>query len=227
MARKKSLFYGNRGGARPHLTRNRDIGGEVAALRSDVEQSMLTNGGMLMTEEFTDATAAVANHFKTTSATSLSPTTPALANTLVPGNYERNVTVTLSSATGAYTTDPIEVDIVDQWGEAHTLTFTPANADGGATLQSNEGYGARRVTEIRIPAQADTDGAITVGFGAGFGLKSTPKVRAGTANVLRQITSGTGVVTTGAFLGRRFIPAAAPNGTLDYAVMYEVDSADA
>ena len=229
---KKSIIYGNRGPSKAHLLRNKDIGGEIVKLRQDVEDGLLANG-LLVTEEFTNPVAAVANRFKTTSATVTTPqtitptSTPGLANQLVTGPYERNITVTLAAGVGAYSTDPIEVDTIDQHGVARTLTFTPPDADGGVTLQSNEGYGAMRVTEIRIPAQADTDGAITVGFGAGFGLKAAVKSRAGTLAVHRQIQSGTGLVTNGTFLGRRYIPNGAPNGTLDYAVTYEADAADA
>lgn len=72
----------------------------------------------------------------------------------------RSLTVTLSNTTGAFTTDPIVVTGV-RGGTAVTASFTPADANGNATLANAQPFD--RVSTITVPAQVLTTATIEVG----------------------------------------------------------------
>lgn len=74
----------------------------------------------------------------------------------------RTVTITLDNSPGAFSTDPIVVT-GKRGGAVVTEEFEPSTADGNETLFGNQPFDT--ITSIVFPAQADTDGAFTVGVG--------------------------------------------------------------
>lgn len=172
----------------------------------------------IVVEEFTNVPTAVTNYFVAATATQAvaSTITTFAANALT---IPRRITISRSAAVASYTTSVISIQAT-LYGNPITLTFTPATADGGDTIQSNEAIGALALSSISIPAQVDGAGSFTVGFGAGIGLRYPMVSRAGLLAPVKQIAIGA-VVTTGTFAAQYYIPAAAPNGTNDYCLYYE------
>lgn len=74
--------------------------------------------------------------------------------------YPRTVTISRSSATGSYTTDPI-VLTGKRGGVDVTESLTPANANGGDILRGTQAWDAPPT--IAIPAQVDTAGQFQIG----------------------------------------------------------------
>jgi hypothetical protein len=74
----------------------------------------------------------------------------------------RTITVTLSSAEGSYSTDPI---VLTGTRNLQTVTesLTPSSADGDETLRGEQLFDAPPT--IAIPAQEDTSGTISIGVG--------------------------------------------------------------
>jgi hypothetical protein len=74
----------------------------------------------------------------------------------------RTVTITLDNSAGAFSTPPF-VGTAPRAGTVVTESFTPNSANGNETLFGNQPFDT--LTSIVFPAQADTDGAFTVGVG--------------------------------------------------------------
>ena len=76
-----------------------------------------------------------------------------------------------------------------------------------------------------VYAAADGTGAtVAIGIGDSMPLTYTPKARAGLAAIVKEIAVGA-VVTTGTLsvTNKSYTPAAAPDGTKDWAIFYEYD----
>lgn len=110
---------------------------------------------------------------------------------------------------------------------AATETLTLTN-DGNTTDTSLNCW--VNVTSIVIPAQAGTGGSYTIGFGAAIGLSKKAKTRAGKPFVIAQSAAGTVLASNGTFTAAAtalpngsYSPNSAPDGSRDYALMYELD----
>lgn len=228
-----SQYFGAKVPARPHLVRGAGgVAGEVADLRADVDEAFDTmeNGGLVRADEFTDPPAADADGIKASFATAAAAQTFRAADmdgaegaTLTGG--PRGIEITRTADVGSY---QFADDIVIKgkaYGEPVTLTFTPADADGGDTITSNEDLGLDEITEAIFPADVDAAGAYEIGFSAEMVLYRGIKDLAGIATPLREVEAGV-VVTTGGFTGRKYLPPVnVPNGTRDFAVVYVADPA--
>jgi len=223
-----SNLFGSKGPQNPHMLVGSGLPREVADVRADVDAAFneLENGGLYLTDEFTNPVAAAANYLKASFATSTSAVklvASDLAQATLPSGA-REVTIGRSSAAGAYTAGASILVHGKAYGKKRTLTFVVPDANGGDTLTSTEREGLDEITSVEIPAQATTGGAFVIGITAKLGLRGGVKTRAGLAAAIREVVDGA-LVTTGTFDGRLYIPATAPNGTHDYAMTYEVNPA--
>lgn len=233
-----SKLFGREKAGQARFLRDRAVGAEVADLRADVErtfQSFEDGGGYLVTEEFTDPPAADPNAIVLSMASSDEAVSLAEEDLDgVVGNAEmvppRNITIT--------TTAHADIDAVDvvitgrvrnSLGELVAQTDTITLTNGGDTTDVGDAMFSI-VDGIDIPAQSGAGGALEIGFGLLLGLANAIKSRAGLRAPIRQIAAGT-VVTTGTFSGPAtnpphgaYTPAAAADGTRDYALTYEPDT---
>lgn len=118
-----------------------------------------------------DADLADPNGIKTSFATLTSSHTysgAALDGVLAGSTFSppRVPTITLASATGAYSTTAITVTGTDKDGTAATVDLTPTSANGGETLTGRGWERLATITSIAFPAQASTAGSFTIGVGA-------------------------------------------------------------
>lgn len=234
-----STFFGAKAPALPHLVRGTGgLAGEINDLRSDIDEAFVASeaaeasaaaGGFLRVDHFVDPATADPDGVKLSFASSATATTYGTADFDGAGGASlpsaRGIVIVRSASAGAYTTDAITITGT-AYGEDVTLTFTPANANGGDTISSTEDFGLDTITSISIPAQVSGAGAFTVGWNAELALFRGLKDLAGVATPLREVIAGA-VVTTGTFTGRRYLPTAVsvPDGVRDYAVAYIADPA--
>lgn len=139
----------------------------------------------------------------------------------------RNMTVTTTlnadiDAVGVVFTG-LDID-----GNAQTDTITLT--DGGGTTDVGT-IAFAYVSQIFVPAQSGTGGALEFGTGDVIGLPAPMLSRAGLLAPIREIEAGA-VVTTGTFVDAAtsgphgtYEPATAPDGSNDYSLTYELDSA--
>lgn len=213
-----SVYFGGESPNIPHLGNK----GEIGDVRGDVNRALgaMEAGGLFRVDDFTNPPAADADAFLATEATvteaSVLRAADLIADSIVGG--PRAITVSLGDDAGAYSTDDIVIEGT-AYGEKVVLTFTPSGADGNETLESNEDWGLDTITKVSIPAQADTDGDISIGFGAELVLFRGIRDMAGISTPIREVAVGA-VVTTGTFSGRKYTTAAAPDGTRDFSVAY-------
>jgi hypothetical protein len=223
-----SQYFGSKGPRRPHLVQGkRGAAGEVEDLRNDVDEAFetLENNGLVRVDTWTNPPVADVDYFLdgragSTSEQILRASAGDFLQTAI-ATGARSITVTRSASVGAYTTDPIIIK-GKAYGEDVTLTFTPADADGGDTIQSTENLGLDEITEVVIPPQVSALGTFDIGFGALMVLFRPIRALAGVATPLREVAVGA-VVTTGTFSGRKYTSAAAPDGIRDFAVVYIAD----
>lgn len=222
-----SRAFANRRPLKPHLLENSDVGGEVKHLRAQLDEAFTEletylDLAPLISQEFTNAPATDDDYFLTSHAAAATQdvVNSGFAATSIASGA-RNVIITRSAAAGKYVTDDITVHGTLN-GEAVTLTFTPGDADGGDVIEANETTGIDTILSVTFPGQVDTSGAFKVGFGVKFALNEAVKARAGLTAPIRQVYDGS-VVTNGTFSGHLYTPNTAPNGTHDYAVIYEAD----
>lgn len=233
-----SKLFGKERAVQERFTRGTGPEGEIGDLRRDVErtfQRLEDGGGYLVTEEFTNPAAADVNAIVLSMASS-NAVAALTADDLdgVVGNDEmvppRNVTVT--------TTTHADIDAVavvvtgrvrNSEGELVAQTDTITLTNGGGTTDLGDAMFSI-VDSVTIPAQGGAGGAVEIGFGALIGLGNAIKARAGLRAPLRQVAVGA-VVTTGTFSAPAtnpphgaYAPAAAPDGTRDYAITYEPDT---
>lgn len=218
-----SQYFGGKSPDRQHLVRGAGgLAGEIKDLRDDIDESFeaMETNGLLRVDYFVNPPAADADYFLAAQATSTAEqrlqADDLLQTTLTGG--PRAISITRTADVGSYTTDDIIV-YGKAYGEKVALTFTPLDADGGDTIPSNEDLCLDTIDEVVIPAQVDADGAFDIGFTAVLGLYRPIADMAGIATPLREVAVGV-VVTTGAFSGRKYTSAAAPDGARDFAVAY-------
>lgn len=233
-----SKLFGSKTAARPHLAQpGGGLSGEIYDLRSDTEEAFAeleAGGGYLFTEEFTDVAVADTDAIKLNIATSTSPVTYSgadLDGTVGGGEMvpPRSITVTGDASLDIdAATLTITGFIRNEEGNLVAQTDTISITDNLATtLTGTKPFST--VTSLAIDTgMAGTGGTFEFGFGAGIGLAKLIKSRGGVIAPLREIESGTGVVTTGTFTNPAgspvtlYVPGTAPNDSEDYVVTYEV-----
>jgi hypothetical protein len=207
-------------------------GAAAPALRTAITQAVADlSHGIYHADEFVTPAAASTNAIKTSIATSTSAWSysgAALNGSIGAGALSpaRPITATSSSSAGAYTLTAMTVVGVDANGNALTDTMTPTQTGGGETISTTKAFAS--VTSISGSAMSNTAGAWTFGYGAGLGLRQTPKVRAGMIAVVAEIANAARV-TTGAFTlpstsapNGIYLPSHAADGTYSYCIFYEL-----
>lgn len=216
-----SGLFSKEGPKVPHLmTRS-----EVGDLRADVEKTLKPMASITVDEITSPLTAAAAG-LKAATATVASPVTLDESDLLQAGRDElaanpRNVTFTTAGVTPANAPATATITGLDANGNAQTETVTLAQT---ATI-ANGVKAWSKITSIEYPAADGTAATVAVGYGDVFGLSKTPKVRAGLAALVREISGGA-LVTTGTLnaTNKTYTPGDAADGSRDYAVYYEYDS---
>jgi len=228
-----SRHFGASNPRKPHLIVG--PGGQAAEiydLRLDVDAAfgLLESGGFIRTDEFTNPAIADDAYFKapfngSTSAVTLRASAGSFLASSTPGSLAREIVITRSNTANAFSTGTIKV-IGTCYGERVTLNFVQPNDDGNDVLTSTERRGLQTIEEVQIPANLLTTGTFKIGYGAALGLFGAVKTRAGLAAIFREVMDGALIDPPTATLdGRLYTPAAAPDGTHDYALSYEVDPA--
>jgi hypothetical protein len=227
-----SKSFGNKHPRKEHLVRDGGgLAGEVADLRSDVEEAFtsnekLENGSNAMTlEELLPAIKAAAFHMASSVFTSvervLTGTDLTGAKASPPRNVVVGVTIATTGGTGTITVKGTDVN-GDAIQEDFTIPGTTGNVIGVCAMET--------VTEVDIPAHGGHfTGSVVVGTGDKIGLKDKIKTRSGGAMVIQEIYDGNRV-TNGVFAlatvglpNGTYAPNTPPNGTHSYTVLYERD----
>lgn len=182
-------------------------------------------GGQFTWDEYVNAPAADVDYFLGSTATTnvevVYEAGDLLQTTLT---YARRVTIT-STSNAAFTSVAVVIVGTDINGNALSDTIT-TTAGGGATDSSSAAFAT--IESITIPAQGGAGATYTIGFGAGLGLSKPLRARQGVNVVLREhaagslVTNGTFVLPASAEPYGLYTPNSAPNGTNDYAILYEV-----
>jgi hypothetical protein len=232
-----SGLFTNQRAQRPHLVRGGGgLAGEVADLRADVSDEMEAQAAIAV-EEWTDVALADVDAIKASIASSASAESYSgadLDGAVGAGTMDppRNITITTSAHADI---DAVAVTITGKDVNGDDITEDITLTDGGGV--TNAGAKAfAEVTQIDVPAQSGTGGALEFGFGAILGLARPLKERAGLVAVLKQIEAGADVgPTAGDFVAApsaagagqpngTFEPTTPPDGSNDYAVFYEWDA---
>lgn len=198
--------------------------GELDDLRKDVA-SALAPLAAIGVQEWVDPPAAAAAGLLAATASTVAPQTQARAALIAGGlaalkACPRNLVFTTAGTTPADAPANVVVTGKDINGNAITETITLAQTAAAA----NGVKAFADITSVVYPAGDGTGATIAIGTGNALGLSKKPKARAGLAGIIREIAIGA-VVTTGAVdaTNSTYTPAAAPNGTNDYAVYLEYD----
>lgn len=227
-------FSGQRA-VKGHLVRGSGgVAGEIADLRDDIKRDFLANAAIAV-EEFVDAAAADPNGIKTSiasAATAQSYSGAALNGVVGAGvmSPPRNITITTTLHADIDAVDVL-VTGLDVNGDEVTDTITLTDG-GGATDVGTVAFA--QVTQVDIPAQSGTGGALEIGFGDVIGLGKPLVSRAGAPVVTLEIEDGTVLAAdavTGTFVDAATVgpngtyePATVPDGSVDYALHYEYDA---
>jgi hypothetical protein len=222
---------------REHLVRpGGGLSGELYDLRSDIQtafEALETDGGYLRTVEFTDPVAADPNAILLSFATSDAVQAfdaEDLDGVVGDGEMDppRNITITSTADAHVTAVNVVITGLIrDASGALVAQTNTIATTNGGGVTDAGT-KPFSQVTSISIPAMGGANGALEIGFGAGLGLPTKVKARAGLTAALRQVVAGA-VVTTGAITNpsgspvAMYVPATVPDASNDYALTYEVD----
>lgn len=191
-----------------------------------------TGGGVgpLYWAEYTNPAAADAAGLKAATATTVAPQT-ILAAALIAGGktalatYPRNVTFTTAGGTAADAPATATITGTDIDDAALTEVVNIAQT---ATIASGV-KAFKTITSIVYSAADGTDATVAIGFGAVFGLPKKAKVRGGIVAVVQEIangalaTNGTFVIPATGLPYGTYAPNSAPDGSKDYAVLYERD----
>jgi hypothetical protein len=209
------------------------MAGEVEDVREDIEGAFSTledlstlGTGPLVVEEWTNPAQKVANLFMHTvnfgtSAQVITGTGLTGTKRTPPRNVVVTVTIGTSGGVGTITVKGTDVN-----GAAISEPFTIP--DTSAAVVGNKAFAT--VTEVDIPAHGGHfTGSVVVGDGDKIGLAKKIKVRTGGAMVIKEIVNGS-IVTNGTFVvpatglpNGTYAPNSIPDGSADYAVMYEKD----
>ena len=233
-----SKSFGTKAPALPHLIAGSGgMSGEIKDLRSDLEEAFtsIENLGTAGTspicvQEFTNPVAPAAAGLEAATAVTVAPRT---AIVFVAGGvaallaFPRNLTFSTAGSTPADAPATATITGTDINGAALTevvnVSQTVAKVEGVKCFKT--------VTSVAYSAGQGTDATVSIGFGAVFGLAKKAKTRAGAVNVLAEfaigakVTTGTFVSPTTSLPNGSYAPSAAPEGTNDYAVMFEKDMA--
>lgn len=174
-----------------HLVRGKGgVPGEIKDLRDDITDEMSAMPAIAM-EELSNIAVADVDAIKASIASSASIATYSgsdLDGAIGAGvmSPPRNITITTTSDTDI---DAVAVVITgtDVDGAAQTDTITLTN-DGNTTDIGTIAFAT--VTQIVIPAQTGTGGALEFGFGNVVGLAKPIVARAGLSSLMREIVSG-------------------------------------
>lgn len=210
---------------RNHHNTGRPDAGVKGALIALLAMLTAQLGGalILQCEQWVNPAAADVDGWVTAKATSAVEQTHAADGALAGTTLSegRNVSVTTVGADSEFTF-PMTVTVVGEYkGVAQTedIVFASAAASPG-TVQGVKPFD--KVTSAVISANADVNGTVSVGTGAGLVTKKVPQDRHGYTPIYKEIVSGTGVVTSGSLSAYGvYLPASAPNGALDYFIAYE------
>ncbi len=202
--------------------------GELGDLRNDVKRTLSTLAGVTVVE-YVDAPAAAAASIFAAAATQVAARTVA-ASGLVGGAevvlpFARPISVTTAGTTPASAPATVVVTGKDIDGKDLTETInvpqTAATANGAKCFKS--------VSKLAFSASEGTDATVSVGHAAPLGLPAKVKQRGGARLAVMEVAAGARVTTgtlsdaaTNAPYGM-YTPAAAPNGSNDYAVFFEMD----
>lgn len=204
-----------------HLLRGTGgLGPEIADVRADVARTLLPMAAITVEEYMNPATEAVAG-LEAATATTVAPRS---VTTFLAGGvaallaYGRNVTFTTAGATPANA--PASALVTGTGMDGAALTETVVLAQTAATAAGVKIF--KTVTDVDYAAADGTAATVSIGFGALLGMSKTIKSRGGLQKPIREIAVGA-VVTSGVFdvPNLSYAPAAAPNGTNDYALYYE------
>jgi len=221
-----SGLFTNKGPVQSRFMRPGGVRGEVSDLRTDVATALAALIALTV-DEFTNPPAADADGLKAgiTSATTATAYVAAdLDGAIGPSFTEpRNVTVTCDDSASTWA-GPVLFVGKDVEGRdiQESVVLTNNTTTAGTKLFAE-------ITNVSWGAQVDANGTITLGIGTLLGLSQPIKSRAGVLNVVREIAAGA-AVTNGTFSSAAtnapygaYVPNTAPNGTNDYAVVYEFD----
>lgn len=188
------------------------------------------SGGPLYWQEWTNPVASSTTGLKAATAT-VATTSTVLAAALTEAGltalatYPRNVTFTTAGGTAADAPATATITGTDIDGAALTevvnLAQTAATASGVKAFKT--------ITSIAYSAGDGTDATVAIGFGNVFGLAKKAKTRGGIVAVVQEIaagslaTNGTFVVPATGLPYGTYSPNTAPDGSRDYAVLYERD----
>lgn len=197
------------------------LSAEVADVRHDVLATLSPMAGIYVEEYTNPVTGGVADLLVATATTVAIQT---VTSFLAPGIAKlaalpRNVTFTTAGVTPAHA--PASVVVTGTYRglpqtETVTLAQTAAIALGVKPFST--------ITSVVYAAGDGTAATVSIGVGDSIGIASVPKARTGIVVIIKEWAIGA-VVTTGALSAAGlYTPAAAPNGTNDYAIMYEADA---
>jgi hypothetical protein len=151
----------------------------------------MSNQSARRTKSYTAATITDADGVKTSFATTTAVQTFTAGSlngaAITSGvlDLPRSLTVALSNTTGAFTTDPIVIT-GKRGGATVTASFTPADANGNATLARPQAFDS--ISEVVVPAQVLTTATMLIGVQdicapAGTTFVGVELAAAGTLNV--------------------------------------------
>lgn len=212
------------------------VAGEVGDLRRDVAAT-LTSLIAQTVDEFSNVPAADTDAIKTTfqsvNGAAVEYTGAALDGVVGVAEMDppRNITIT-TGAGGTPAESPSEAYITGVGADGVTRTETLALSQAAGTDVGV--YAFKRITKVALKNDGTgTGAALTVGFGTLMGFNKKLKDRAGVVMVTLEVEAGSAAVA-GALAGTYVAavvglpygtvdPSAAPNGTNDYAYVYEYD----
>jgi hypothetical protein len=212
------------------FTEGGGVQGEIGELRKDLRH--VSALAALTVEEYTNALAGGAATLKAATATVASEVVLLPADLLQPALLNlavapRKLTFTTAGATPANAPASVTIKGTNAQGESQSEVLVLAQT--AAAVTSAKFYAS--IESLTYPAADGTAATVAIGTEATkIGLTYAPKARAGlTTHLFKEISAGA-VVTTGALTTPAadapfgaYVPAAAPNGTVDYAIYYEFD----
>jgi len=214
-----SGLFSNQGPKKPHLvTGHGGVPGEVDDLRGDVHR-VLAPMAALSVDEYTNPAAGAAGDLEAATATTVAPRT---VTTFLAGGlaklaaYPRNLAFTTGGVTPGNAPDTVTVTGTYR-GKPQTETIALSQAAG-------QDVGTKpfsTVESVAYGAALDVDATVSIDIGAGLGTSEIPVSRAGLVAPVREIAIGAAVTTGTLTAEGLYTPAAAPNGTNDYAIYYE------
>lgn len=232
----KSKSFGHHQPAVPHLvTGSGGMSGEVKDLRNDVNEAFVAvesagkgGTGVIAVDEFSTPAAAAAAGLAAAAATSEHPS--AVSTFLAAGvaalaDAPRRIVFTTGGVTPADAPAKAIVVGVDVNGKEIEEAVTLSQVAGAVTTVQF----FASVKRVEFDAADGEDATIAIGFGIALGLRTPIRARAGFLNVLSEIEDGARVVTgtfypvTTAPPNGGYLPATAPDGGTDYAIVFERD----